>query len=486
LKLARAPITQPGANTGACFALLVRRGSGWDTIEIGGPSFLGTVAISLLLILTAVAGTLYNVFRDDVLLAMASSERRDLRAYEDRIIELRQRIDRLTTRQIANQDSIEDRVAALVARQAELEARYLLVNDLEQRAAQAGLHPPREAGSTLATTGSVSGSPARAIFEARFPLPAAIGGPVEPPRPVPVEGPVSTFAPHAFQPVSPGELPARPPRFDDLKMRGAIKDVVGQVDQRTRQMELHQITTMKRLAEHAEEANGRARRVIAATGLGLHRFEKELEPRAVTRAKSPEAKGFEIMMLRDVTPPASGLGGPLLPPAPLGGAEDFDEHLARADQALLSAGNSKAVLNRLPLARPLSTEHDITSSFGTRVDPFTRGLAMHSGIDFRAPTGTAVRATAPGRVIEAGYGGGYGRMVEIDHGNGLSTRYAHLSGIQVSEGDTIRAGQVIGSVGSTGRSTGPHLHYEVRIDDDATDPMRFLRASRLMMASAAE
>jgi len=482
LKLARAPITQPGANTGARFALLVRRGSGWDTFEIGGPLFLGAMALSLFMILTAVAGTLYHVFRDDALLAMVYGERRDLRAYEDRIIELRQRIDRLTTRQIANQDSIEDRVAALVARQAELEARYLLVNDLEQRAAQAGLHAPREATPAL----SNRAAPARASFEARAPLPAAIGGPVEPPRPTPVEGPVSTFAPRAFQPVSPGDIQAKPPRFDDLKMRGAIKDVVGQVDQRSRQMELHQITTVKRLAEHAEEADGRARRVIAATGLGLDRFEKELEPRAVTRARLPAAKGFELMMLRDVTPPASGLGGPLLPPAPLGGAEDFDEHLVRADQALLSAGNSHAVLKRLPLARPLSTEHDITSSFGTRLDPFTRGLAMHSGIDFRAPPGTAVRATAPGRVIEAGYSGGYGRMVEIDHGNGLSTRYAHLSSIQVSEGDTILAGQVLGTVGSTGRSTGPHLHYEVRIDDDATDPMRFLRASRLMTASAVE
>ncbi len=133
-----------------------------------------------------------------------------------------------------------------------------------------------------------------------------------------------------------------------------------------------------------------------------------------------------------------------------------------------------------------SRRNTITSSFGTRLDPFTRGLAMHSGIDFRAATGTAVRATAPGKVIEAGYNGGYGRMVEIDHGNGVSTRYAHLSSIQVSEGDTIRAGQVLGAVGSTGRSTGPHLHYEVRIDDDATDPMRFLRASRLMTANAVE
>lgn len=482
--LVRAPNTQPGANSGARFAVLVRRGTGWDTIEIGGLLFLGVVALSLLLMAGAIAGTLYNLFRDDALAAMASGDRREARAYEDRIVELRQRIDRLTTKQIANQDTIEDRVSALVARQAELEARYLLVGDLEQRALQAGLTPPREAAPLVAN--GKPASPARPAFEARFPLPSAMGGPVEPARPTPIDEPVSAFAPRAFQPVAPNETLPKPPGFEDMRMRGAIKDVVGQIDQRTRAMELHQISTMRKLAEHAEDAEARARRVIAATGLGLSRFEKELEPRPLSSARLPEAKPAEPMLLRDVNPPESGLGGPLLPPAPIGTGDGFDEHLVRADRALMRAGNSQSVLKRLPLARPLSTDYDITSSFGTRLDPFTRGLAMHSGIDFRAATGTAVRATAPGKVIEAGYNGGYGRMVEIDHGNGLSTRYAHLQSIQVSEGDVIRAGQVLGTVGSTGRSTGPHLHYEIRIDDDATDPMRFLRASRLMTAGAAE
>lgn len=480
--LVRAPIIQPSANTGARFAFLVRRGAGWETIEIGGPAFLAAIALSLLLMLAAVLGTLYNVFRDEALVVMAAGEGREVRAYEDRIVELRQRIDRLTTRQIANQDTIEDRVSALVARQAELEARYLLVTDLEQRAAQAGLQPPREPAPALASPSAA----ARPGFEARFPLPAAIGGPAEPARPMPVDDPVSAFAPRAFQPLAPGDLQAKPPGLDDMKMRGTIRDVVGQVDQRTRALELHQIATMRRLAEHAEAAELRARRVIAATGLGLDRFEKELAPRALATLRTPEPKPVEPMTLRDVSPVESGLGGPLLPAFPPAEGNGFDEHLVRADRALLRAGNSQTVLKRLPLARPLPSDHDITSSFGTRLDPFTRGLAMHSGIDFRAPTGTAVRATAPGKVIEAGYNGGYGRMVEIDHGNGLSTRYAHLSSILVSEGDVIRAGQVLGSVGSTGRSTGPHLHYEVRIDDDATDPMRFLRASRLMTASAAE
>ncbi|QCK88804.1 M23 family metallopeptidase [Phreatobacter aquaticus] len=108
---------------------------------------------------------------------------------------------------------------------------------------------------------------------------------------------------------------------------------------------------------------------------------------------------------------------------------------------------------------------------------------MHSGIDFRGATGEPARVTASGRVTHASSMGGYGLMVEVDHGNGMSTRYAHLSRIDVSVGDMVRLGQRIGRIGSTGRSTGPHLHYETRINGEAVDPMRFVRAG-LRLASA--
>ncbi len=121
-------------------------------------------------------------------------------------------------------------------------------------------------------------------------------------------------------------------------------------------------------------------------------------------------------------------------------------------------------------------EVEFTSGFGVRNDPFLGRPAMHSGLDFRAAMGDPVRATANGKVSSAGNSGGYGRMVEIDHGNGLATRYGHLSEIKVKVGDIIKIGQVIGEVGSTGRSTGPHLHYETRIDGEAVDPQKFLRA----------
>ena len=99
-------------------------------------------------------------------------------------------------------------------------------------------------------------------------------------------------------------------------------------------------------------------------------------------------------------------------------------------------------------------------------------------MDFRAPVGTHVQATAPGTVVRAGRNGGYGRMVEIDHGNGFSTRYAHLSRIVVKPRQKIRTGDVVGESGSTGRSTGPHIHYEVRRNGDAVDPLRLLKAGK--------
>jgi murein DD-endopeptidase MepM/ murein hydrolase activator NlpD len=101
---------------------------------------------------------------------------------------------------------------------------------------------------------------------------------------------------------------------------------------------------------------------------------------------------------------------------------------------------------------------------------------MHTGIDLRGETGEPVYATAAGRVTNAGRDGGYGNMVEIDHGYGLATRFGHLSEIDVKVGQTVRIGQVIGKIGSTGRSTGPHLHYETRINGEPVNPQKFLRA----------
>ena len=118
----------------------------------------------------------------------------------------------------------------------------------------------------------------------------------------------------------------------------------------------------------------------------------------------------------------------------------------------------------------------VSSPFGYRADPFLGRLVLHPGVDLVQDYGSDGHATAGGRVIHAGPMGGYGDMVEIDHGNGLVTRYGHLSEILVAEGQEVTAGALLGRLGSTGRSTGPHLHYEVRVDGEPVDPERFLAA----------
>jgi murein DD-endopeptidase MepM/ murein hydrolase activator NlpD len=116
----------------------------------------------------------------------------------------------------------------------------------------------------------------------------------------------------------------------------------------------------------------------------------------------------------------------------------------------------------------------ITSEFGWREDPFTSGRVMHAGIDLAAPEGTQVVAPASGTVVYAGEDGGYGRMITIDHGRGITTNYGHLSRVLVKVGDTVSRGQHIGAVGNTGRSTGPHLHYEVRQNGIPISPRAYV------------
>ncbi len=129
----------------------------------------------------------------------------------------------------------------------------------------------------------------------------------------------------------------------------------------------------------------------------------------------------------------------------------------------------------LPSSQPLQ-DGFVGSAFGVRIDPFTGRSTRHDGIDFSAPPGTPIRAAAAGVVVAAELHPAYGNMVDVDHGNKLVTRYAHAQRLLVKQGDVVRQGQAIAEVGSTGRSTGPHLHFEVRVDGDAIDPRKYLES----------
>lgn len=137
----------------------------------------------------------------------------------------------------------------------------------------------------------------------------------------------------------------------------------------------------------------------------------------------------------------------------------------------------------IPSDKPIQAAVTFTSGFGVRSDPFHAGAAMHPGIDLAGAYGTPVYATADGTVLRAGWNnGGYGNLVELDHGRGITTRYGHMSAILVHEGDHVTRGQQIGRMGSTGRSTGNHLHYEVRIDGRPVNPIPFMKSTDYVLA----
>lgn len=178
------------------------------------------------------------------------------------------------------------------------------------------------------------------------------------------------------------------------------------------------------------------------------------------------------------------VGGPLVPQDFVAYLRDsglnpaFAERVAQVAARVTEARRLSDVANATPLAPPVAVDYRETSGYGGRVDPFTGRAAFHSGLDLAAFERAPVVATSPGTVVYAGTRSGYGYTVEIDHGHGFKTRYAHLRDIQVRTGERVAIGQRVGSMGSTGRSTATHLHYEVWFRGRAVDPVNFLRAGR--------
>ena len=230
-----------------------------------------------------------------------------------------------------------------------------------------------------------------------------------------------------------------------------------------------------RLYKLESEAVQLAKRIGA-----LKDYEKRGKGPAV-KAGGPEAKAMP------------GQGGPMIPPVgstrahPHVMADSVDDSLSARESDLQRLENTLSSIDHLALQRNLSymafpsrvpvSDSRVGSRFGNRSDPFNHRLAFHSGLDFPAPIGTPIRASAGGRVVFAGWRSDYGNQVQIDHGNGLLTRYSHASKLVVNVGDVVTPGQVVAMVGSTGRSTGPHLHFEVLKDGEFVDPESYLNLS---------
>ena len=178
----------------------------------------------------------------------------------------------------------------------------------------------------------------------------------------------------------------------------------------------------------------------------------------------------------------TAMGGPLIELLP-GASDSVDPRFRRLGLSLARMDALQRGLRGIPQVIPAAGKH-ISSGFGYRTDPFAGSPAFHAGLDFKGPTGAPIYSAANGRVAFVGRRPGYGNCVEIDHGNGLRTRYAHMSAFRAKAGQSVRAGQLIGAVGSTGRSTGPHLHFEVRLHGQPVNPRPFLEIAPNVLEEA--
>jgi murein DD-endopeptidase MepM/ murein hydrolase activator NlpD len=401
-------VQSPAAVAGYIFAHAGRQ------IRLGPVAFWIFVGTVVIMAGWTIATATYFAFRDDLLKGLIARQAEQQNAYEDRIAELRARIDRTTSRQLLDQEQFEQKLDDLMRRQSTLESRATALG---------GIADP-------VVTGAIK-SPGSAA---------------------PAGSPMSPQARDRRSSLEPDRTPGARRAGKDADINAKLSRVEASLDR----LDYRQTLGLAQLQERYEGKARRLRGVLADLGLKLG------------------------------GPAPAGSGGPFVPIKLPGEGNSFERAVARVKVARTQAEHLTRTLLRVPLRKPVNGEIDLSSTFGVRVDPFLHVAAMHTGLDFRGDPGEAIHATAAGTVISAGWSGGYGKMVEIDHGNGLSTRYGHLSQIDVKVGDEIRIGQVVGRMGSTGRSTGPHLHYETRIDGEAVDPQKFLNAGARLAGANSE
>jgi murein DD-endopeptidase MepM/ murein hydrolase activator NlpD len=395
-------------------------------VRFGPVAFWIVVGTVTVLGIWSAATATYFAFRDDVLTRLIARQAEMQYAYEDRIAELRAKVDRTTSRQLLDQEQFDQKLEQIMRRQTTLESRATALGAIPDTSVTGSIRPPsRGAAAPDAAAGT--------------------------PKPSPISDTVIFVAPPdreaRLESRAPVVASTQPNQFAKIK---GVDNVLVRLQTSLDQVEGRQIAALSSVEDSMESRVRRMRGVFTDLGLDMAQLE----------AATPRA----------------GMGGPYVPVKLASDAGPFERQLYRINITRAQMERLNRTLALVPYRKPVIGEVEFTSGFGVRSDPFLGRPAMHTGLDFRAATGDPVRATANGKVTSSGWAGGYGRMVEIDHGNGLSTRYGHLSEISVKVGDPIKIGQVIGAVGSTGRSTGPHLHYETRIDGEAVDPQKFLRA----------
>jgi murein DD-endopeptidase MepM/ murein hydrolase activator NlpD len=239
----------------------------------------------------------------------------------------------------------------------------------------------------------------------------------------------------------------------------------------TAQLSARQVVLMASLEEDMRNRIDEIDQILHHTGIDVDRL--------VARHRTTT-----LATVEDEDEDFTGQGGPFIPLETNSASGAYFKSAARIDSIFRDMLTLHAAIESVPLSTPVAVRHRMTSRFGWRWDPMKKNSrAQHKGLDFAAPRNSPIIATAAGRVSFAGVRGGFGRTVEIDHGNGFKTRYAHLNRIKVRAGEQVMLHDVIGLMGSTGRSTGTHVHYELFYDGRQVDPLKFIEAGRYVFES---
>ncbi|MCO5073642.1 MAG: M23 family metallopeptidase [Rhizobiaceae bacterium] len=377
---------------------------------------LGTVCTAIAI--CYLLATSYLVLRDDLIGASVARQARMQQAYEDRISALRAQVDRITSRQLLDQKLVESKVSELLERQSMLSQRHGRLGPLLERAAEIG-----------ADAAPVPVPTAKPLIKAELKS----------------SNPLLADTTPQIPPSALSLWPIRHETANDETAADRADTLFRSINTSLKSIEDEQIARLSKLTEEAYRTAEEISDALTDAGLTVDQHSDQ-----------------------------AATGGPLIPYDP---STNFDARVKELDDALSTLEKAKSAALKLPVSNP-APGRAVTSTFGPRRDPLLGSLALHSGMDFRSSVGQPVRATGSGKVIHAGWNGGYGRMVEIDHGEGLTTRYAHMSKVAVAVGQTVKAGELLGNSGNSGRSTGPHLHYEVRRNGDALNPLPFIKAGR--------
>ncbi|HEY4939844.1 MAG TPA: peptidoglycan DD-metalloendopeptidase family protein [Rhizomicrobium sp.] len=441
-----------------------------------GATLQATLAGLSLIFLGWVAFATVNViFKDRIISAKDRRYQQMQSAYENRVADLQLSYDELNGALVSAEDRFKSTADELQLKQNTI-MKFLdrkrqvdttlagLANVTVRTGVDPGAAAPTDTGDGGAPSDSIEGAP--------------------PPSAAPIDAAGSSELSILPQPPAPQPRTAKPTKASFLDIGGAVGHLAGLLfgapraqapaatnfiqhpalrvlaEQTTRVAKIGTIETQLMSRTQFEVADGVAKiqNVIRHTGINPDDYTRRLS--AVEGVGGPEWP-LQSMHIEGIADAA------------------FSNAFLRASAVLDQMNTLLSAMRHIPLTIPVSgAQFERTSGFGARIDPFTGRYSFHPGIDFAGPWGSTIAATAPGTVVFAGDRGGYGNMVEIDHGFGIHTRYGHMSSILVRVGSKVGKGSPIGRLGSTGRSTGPHVHYEVWYDDVVRNPSTFIEAGR--------